>query len=348
MTSFPILDLVVGLIFIYFLLALINNSCIELYAGFVELRAKMLEEWIKNTFDSAAQTIMDHIMLNGLSGKGKSAHYMSGKSFAKTVAEQVYSASQKIDSAPASLPSRTMDLTKIDAAIDTTVFPESVKKLLHAFAGKTHVQQKITSSLNEIEHFEEQIELWFNTIMERLTGSYKRKTVRFTFIFACITTIALNIDTLQIASYLYSNPEARQKLASASYAASQDSTYINKVNEIQQKASALSNDTASSKSAKQVAVSVKQVVNEIKTQKTNMETTVATMNMYIPLGWPDKSYDLAVREHGKIWGTFWFGLKKMGGLIMTILAICLGAPFWFDVLGKVANLRSSLKPAEKK
>jgi len=67
------------------------------------------------------------------------------------------------------------------------------------------------------------------------------------------------------------------------------------------------------------------------------------MSMNIPIGWPDKEYALATKNCSSCW----FILKKTGGLLMTILAICLGAPFWFDVLGKVANLRSSLKPADK-
>ena len=37
---------------------------------------------------------------------------------------------------------------------------------------------------------------------------------------------------------------------------------------------------------------------------------------------------------------------KLIGWIITILAISLGAPFWFDILNKVASIRSSgTKPA---
>jgi hypothetical protein len=82
----------------------------------------------------------------------------------------------------------------------------------------------------------------------------------------------------------------------------------------------------------------------MKKQKAEMDITVASMNLYIPIGWPDKEYALSKKQTGECW----YVLKKTGGLLMTILAICLGAPFWFDVLSKVANLRSSLKPAEKK
>jgi hypothetical protein len=38
---------------------------------------------------------------------------------------------------------------------------------------------------------------------------------------------------------------------------------------------------------------------------------------------------------------------KVIGLLITALAISLGAPFWFDVLNKFMIARSSVKPHEK-
>ena len=39
-------------------------------------------------------------------------------------------------------------------------------------------------------------------------------------------------------------------------------------------------------------------------------------------------------------------LVKILGLLMTVAAVSLGAPFWFDLLGKVAQLRSTGKREE--
>jgi hypothetical protein len=45
---------------------------------------------------------------------------------------------------------------------------------------------------------------------------------------------------------------------------------------------------------------------------------------------------------------------KAAGLAITVLAVSLGAPFWFDLLNKLANLRASgpkpqpsVQPADK-
>lgn len=41
----------------------------------------------------------------------------------------------------------------------------------------------------------------------------------------------------------------------------------------------------------------------------------------------------------------WFA--KVSGLLLTAIAITLGAPFWFDVLNKIIVVRSTVKPKEK-
>ena len=55
----------------------------------------------------------------------------------------------------------------------------------------------------------------------------------------------------------------------------------------------------------------------------------------LPLGWSE-----ATSPH-----SFWSVLGKILGLLVTAFALSLGAPFWFDLLGKVANLRGAGPPA---
>ena len=54
----------------------------------------------------------------------------------------------------------------------------------------------------------------------------------------------------------------------------------------------------------------------------------------VPLGWRGA----AVPHH------FWSWVTMIIGWLLTIAAISLGAPFWFDFLGRVSRLRSSGKP----
>jgi hypothetical protein len=60
-------------------------------------------------------------------------------------------------------------------------------------------------------------------------------------------------------------------------------------------------------------------------------------SLSLPIGWPAKSntpFTDAIGEH-------------LFGWLLTALAISLGAPFWFDVLGKIVAVRSAVKPQPK-
>ncbi len=60
----------------------------------------------------------------------------------------------------------------------------------------------------------------------------------------------------------------------------------------------------------------------------------------LPIGWP-VPVDLAS-------SSFWnVVLEKLPGLLITALALSFGAPFWFDVLNKIMNLRLSGNKPEK-
>ncbi len=54
MSSFPIPDLVVEIIFAYFLLSIITNSAQELWVSIHKTRARILEQWLKRIFDVQA------------------------------------------------------------------------------------------------------------------------------------------------------------------------------------------------------------------------------------------------------------------------------------------------------
>src|SRR5215210_5985337 len=108
MSGFPILDLVIGMIFIYFLLSIICSSAVELWFTMLKTRARLLEQWLKRIFDAPAldshglpvkdrnnqpitigQAIMDHCMVTALSGRGKSTSYISAENFFSALMDKI-------------------------------------------------------------------------------------------------------------------------------------------------------------------------------------------------------------------------------------------------------------------
>ena len=60
--------------------------------------------------------------------------------------------------------------------------------------------------------------------------------------------------------------------------------------------------------------------------------------LQLPLGW---STD---RKDPRWFDSFWGFLGKVLGLLATTIALTLGAPFWFDLLGRVSRVRTTGKP----
>ena len=57
-------------------------------------------------------------------------------------------------------------------------------------------------------------------------------------------------------------------------------------------------------------------------------------------------FKIDISSSRNIWYTLWHGLV---GFFITALALCLGAPFWFDLLNKLVSIRGvGVKPEEKK
>ena len=65
----------------------------------------------------------------------------------------------------------------------------------------------------------------------------------------------------------------------------------------------------------------------------------------IPLGWSCRSVT-SERGDWAAWAALIF--RRLAGLLITILALSLGGPFWFEVLGKIVNVRlAGPKPQAK-
>jgi hypothetical protein len=148
-------------------------------------------------------------------------------------------------------------------------------------------------------------------------------TRQFTILVAIVTTLLLNADSISIAKYFYSNPEARAKIATQAYNVAKDS--VNKLNRRIDEMRAL-HDSAT---IEEVKATMKQGLDNIAEAK-------AAIQDFVPLGWNSKVF---LNAQGRF--SIFLLLSKIVGLAATVLAIIMGAPFWFDMLNKISNLRSA-------
>ncbi|MDB5119843.1 MAG: hypothetical protein JWN56_1061 [Sphingobacteriales bacterium] len=340
MSGFPILDLVVGIIFIYFLLSIICSSAVEIALTMGKFRAKMLEKWLMNIFDKEViktngekvklgQAIMDHCSLSALSPNGKATSYIHAKNFTEALLEKV---SYDLNN-PKSI---AHDLDDLIASIQSSkALPDDLQRVLLSYANESKNTYRSVSvkTVSEVELFKSKIENWFDSNMDRVGGALKTHYVRpFTFWIAFCIAIFFNADSISIAKYLYSNPSARAEIAAQAYAAADNDALKAQVNQLRKANVA---DDSVTHSMAQLTDTITARVNELKIAK-------AALNDTLPLGWNERVFN---DSQGKF---SWLLIpSKLAGLAATILAMMMGAPFWFDLLNKIANLRGTGKKPEE-
>ncbi len=334
MSGFPILDLVVGIIFVYFLLSIISSSGVEMILTGLKARATLLEEWLTKIFNKTitqpdgtrvtlAHAIMDHCSVTALSSTRKSTSYIDAKNFTAALLE-------RITFDPANPKSVAKDIDEfIDAINKSDALPAEFQRILLMYANDAKDTYKSVSEKteSEIDLFRWKIENWYNSSMDRITDALKKKYSRpATLLVAIIVTVCLNADSIALAKYLYSNPDVRTKIAMQAYSAADDSALIKQVQQI----SLAKTDTSHN------AMSAEEIKNSITQKIADIDKAKKGLSDVMPLTW--KAGELN-GPSGKISLRLLF--SKITGLLATILAIMMGAPFWFDMLNKISNLRST-------
>jgi glutaredoxin 2 len=295
------IEVILGIVFIYLLISLIRTILNEWVARVCNIRANVLEKWIQQFFTDPkmVEQFYNNPLIRGNQELNKKASYISSKSFATVV----------------------MDIVQ-------KYYPQSVGGDLKSQIEKTGLTSgeftyKLLSLIdqaeNTIEKTKKNIENHFDEAMDRVSGWYKKKIQRITLIISFIACASMGIDTLSIIDNLYCNSNLRQMTVNTA------TNYINNQEE--------------------------DVGNTLSENLKNTKTIID--NMKFPIGWKDtiNQYQNQVEQtqgmnKESILFSIRFWLMKLIGIIISSLAVSLGAPFWFDTLGKVMNLRMSGKKPE--
>jgi hypothetical protein len=164
----------------------------------------------------------------------------------------------------------------------------------------------IDSSSGDLETARLKVEHWYDDTMARVSGWYKRMAQKIIFVAGLVLCVAVNADTLMIVKELWSDQAMRSAVVAQA---------VKKVH---------STVPAGSTSPE---VSLQQVAGEIREANAP------------PIGWSRNTSDVRAFPNG-----LEEGILKLLGVLLTSFAIVMGAPFWFDMLNNVINLRSSGNP----
>jgi hypothetical protein len=193
-------------------------------------------------------------------------------------------------------------------------------------------------------------EKWFDDTMDRASGWYKRNAQKWAFSIGLVLAVVFNVDTVEIASRLWIQPALRQSLVQAaeSYQA-QDTGSIaqgqttNPVDTISRLQSSLAG----------LQLPIGWSFTALGPESFNPTIDRCTLFPRPPAeGQQGKDvYGLSINRTCNRWSNppqGWGILTKAMGFLITALAAMQGAPFWFEILKKLVNVRSTgIKPEEK-
>lgn len=156
---------------------------------------------------------------------------------------------------------------------------------------------------NDIGKLRSNVAAWFDSSMDRVSGLYKRRLQLISFLVGLALAGIMNADSFTVAKALWTDSGLRSQVADVSY------QFVGGAESDQAKLGTLSQDLGS----------------------------LREQLRPLPIGWSNSP---GRPDHD--WISSWKGwLSKIFGVLFTAAAIMLGAPFWFDLLGKFVKLRAS-------
>jgi hypothetical protein len=274
-----VLQVVIGLSFLFAFLSLVASGASELISAAFKLRARTLEKGIANLLEhpADAEAMYRHPLIQSLYRGRRLPSYIPRGKFALALLD-----------------------TRVKVAINAT--KEQLPAVTTAIADLPDGQVKESLDLlwrdarNDVDKFRRNVEDWFDDAMERVSGWYRRRTQSILLVLGALIAVGLNVNAITVTQRLWTDPALRTAV----------------VEQAQRTAPVPAGDETAGTDALQ-----------------NVQSGLETIDaLSLPIGW-------ATPTRPSTW------YSAAAGWVLTTLAISLGAPFWFDLLGRVARLRST-------
>ncbi|NIJ52761.1 hypothetical protein [Dyadobacter arcticus] len=187
--------------------------------------------------------------------------------------------------------------------------PLDVEKVLPSERSETiyHIESLLNEANNDLVKFKILLGNWYNDTMERASGWFKQTTQAILIIIGAGLAIGFNVDTIAIIKKLSKDTEAREQLVKMA-------VDFNQNNQGFRQTQGVADNAVSPQMLNARLDSLMAIKNTLKTDIDNAQNILSS-------------------PRTKEWNFF--------GYVLTILALSLGAPFWFDLLNKLVKLRTS-------
>jgi hypothetical protein len=321
-----ILEVAVGLFFVYLILSLVSSAVREWIESMTKSRATDLARGVALLLQNPKLTeaVYNHPLVGGLyegeyqppeqgfrlfPGRSKLPSYIPAGNFALALMDIVVRGTDYSDRDSAGPDTPFLSLASVRDSVGSIPDPWVRRAILTA----------VDRAEGDFTRAQANLEAWYNSAMDRVSGTYKRRTQLYLLMIGLGMTIVMNVNTLAVAEHLYRNDTAREVIVA--------------------RAESATAEPGGAQGAGPLAgASVEQLTAELD-------------SLDLPIGWKvgwpgvaPRHPDATSRE-----AIYWWerALSPLLGWLLTAFAVSLGAPFWFDMLNKFMVVRSTVKPHEK-
>jgi len=346
MSGWPILDVAIGLCFVYLLLSTVCTALTEGITTQFRSRSKYLERGIEALLGTAAgatEEFFSHPLIATFSNReGDSVTRRAYRAIAgkfKAVKTTV-----RADQRPSYLPGDKFaivvrEMVNRKGAEGQALYPELTKAVNTVLHG-------VERDGDEIKALHE----WYDQVMERVAGWYKRHAQVWVRIFAVAVVVALNADTVHITNVLWIDPTVRQEAveqakarlrqpppetASIGYTDSDETLPDEPPEQIGTTGDSSDKHYGLTSEQWQLIQKLMSWSEDTDRLQQNLDTLRAA-NSQRQATQPQASEFPVYRA--------WVGdvLRRHGiGWFLSMVAVSLGAPFWYSALNRLVNIRNA-------
>ena len=323
-----VLDTVVGLFFVYLLLSLFCSGLTEALAHRWGKRGQFLREGLVNMVVDRwiYLRLINHPLISSLyrdvPGKPHTPSYVPARSFADALVDVVMQRARLLN--PAIPDPLVTPLLFADFRLAVSTCKQ------HGYSIGGALLPLVDAAQGDLERARQLIEGWFKSGTDRITGWYKADTRRTLLLVGLAAAVLFNVDTIEIVMSLSRSGPMRREIASAAAETIRKGTIDG--------APVLTDEKSIDDAASRV------------------EKYASSLARLEEAGLPIGFSCLGPRgvDGSSIWQTVsgcWTQMRtappssgwlvKWIGWLITGLAVCLGAPFWFDLLNRIVDLRGA-------
>ncbi|MBV6625536.1 MAG: hypothetical protein KI793_21850 [Rivularia sp. (in: Bacteria)] len=191
----------------------------------------------------------------------------------------------------------------------TNLLPQSITENLTVLAHRTKTRiDKTESGINVLK---QEMENSFNSSMARASGVYKRNSKGVALLIGFIIAVTANADAFHMISRLSTDSALRN-------------TIVN--------------------NAGNILVRNQENLNYVDIGTLRSQTEEALSDISLPIGWTEVNIKQQVGTYSSNsggWTSLFRFARAIPGWIISGIAIAMGAPFWFDLIGKVSKVRNT-------